>query len=103
MTVDLTEMQALWSALVGSALPLLIAVIQQPTFSKPMRTLVAVVTCLVAGAVQAFLDGKLADGKSVTAMTMIIVVSAMTFYKSVWKPLGATGAIERALTGPPAG
>lgn len=92
----MNEIQALWSAFLGAVLPLLIAVIQQPQWSKQARTIVAVVVCAIAGAVQAYLDGKLASGVNVVSAIMIVTMAALTFYRNVWKPLGATGAIERA-------
>lgn len=86
---------AMWSVIVGFFLPAVIAVIQQPTWSQPVRAIVTFVVSLVAGAGTAYFNGDLTAADWVSA-SLIILVSAISIYKGLYQPTGVGPAIETA-------
>lgn len=87
----------MWSGLVGFLLPLVIAVIQQPSFPKPLRAIITLVVCAVAAIVTVSLQGSL-DWTRWQHSVLIIAVAALAFYKGTWLPLGGAPALEEATT-----
>lgn len=87
----------MWSLVVGTLAPTLIAVLQQPWWPKWARTLVTALFCLVAGGVTAWLNGELSGRGAVTAV-LLVLVAALATYRSLWKPSGITNVIEIATT-----
>ncbi|MFD4397191.1 hypothetical protein [Kitasatospora sp. NPDC058478] len=92
--MNLTDAQ-LWAAIVAFFSPLATAVVQQPGWSKPARTVVAAVVAAAIGAGSAYFNGEF-TGRTVLSTVLIAVVAATTAYTGLFKPLGATPAIERA-------
>src|SRR5690348_15249531 len=82
-----------WSALVGVLTPLVLAVIQQPTFPKWARVLVMVVGSCVAAIITASLQGQL-DWHRWEHSVIVVATLAVVFYHGGWKKLGVTGWIE---------
>lgn len=85
----------MWSVLVGALLPPLVAVVQQPKWSAPVRAIVTFLLCAAAGAGTAFFNGEL-TGKPVASAILLVFVSALATFKGFWKQTGLTDAIERA-------
>jgi len=94
---------AMWSLIVGFVIPPVLAVVQQPTWSQSLRTVVLGVTALIAGFGTAYFAGSL-DGKDITTAVLIVLVSAISTYRGFWKTSGVAPAIERATSpkAPPA-
>lgn len=86
---------AMWSLIVGTVLPPIVAVVQQPRWLPWQRTLVMVVVSLVAGAGTAWFTGGLDAADWVTA-TLIVIVTAISTYKGIWTPTRVAPRIEAA-------
>lgn len=81
---------------VGTLLPLLTAVVQQPQWSDKVRTIIGVLVSLIAGAivyVQSYgLD--LSSPSRIIAVAGGIIVAAGAAYRALWKPSGLSSLIE---------
>lgn len=84
----------MWSLLVGTLLPMLVAVVQQPRWPNWLRAVVTVLVSLVVGAVTTYLEGGLTLDDWVGA-SLTILVAALATWRNFWKPVGVTDAIER--------
>lgn len=82
----------LWT---GLFLPLAIAVINQDKWAKPLRAIVAVLICVLAATLIAWLDHKL-DLKNWSVSVLAVLASAVGFYKALWEPSSIAPRIERA-------
>lgn len=87
---------AQWSALVGFLIPILVAVIQQPVFTRPVRTVIGVIMAVLAAVVTAAVQNQLTWNTWATSVIWVATF-AFTTYRNVWVPLGAIDWIE-ALT-----
>lgn len=83
----------MWSLLVGIAAPLLVAVIQQPSWTRPVRAVVGVIAFLLLGVGTAYFEGEL-TGRSWISSALIIFVAANTAYRNLWKPTRVAPVIE---------
>ena len=81
---------------VGSLLPLLTSVIQQPRWSDKTRTAMAVGVSVLAGLVTYVTQfGLNVDSPSAIVIVVVgVVLAASTAYKTIWKPAGVAPAIE---------
>lgn len=88
---------AMWSALVGALLPMLVAVIQQHTWPTWVRSVAALVSSLVAAIPTVYLQGPqdFTWSRWTTAALTILTVTLAT-YESFWKKTGVAPAIEAA-------
>ncbi|HTW17098.1 MAG TPA: hypothetical protein VMF51_18350 [Nocardioides sp.] len=93
--VDVVTDAQMWALIVGFASPLLIAVVQQPTWSGRRRTLVTIVWSIVAGGGTAFFTDEF-TGRSLLSCFLVICVAAIATYQSIWRPLKIAPAIEAA-------
>lgn len=91
----MTNLQ-MWSLLVGFLAPLVVSVVQQPRWSSGVRTLVTVVLCIVFGVGTVYFEGNLRDTSDVVGTILLILLSAVAFYKRVWAQVGVAQAIEQA-------
>lgn len=92
---NINELAAL---IVGALLPLGIAVIQQPKWENQIRAIITLVACVIAAVITAEVSGEL-TGKTVAEIGILILVTAGTTYKTIWKPTGIAGKIE-SITSP---
>lgn len=83
----------MWSLIVGFLSPLVIAVIQQPTWRGPIRVAVTAGFSLVAGMVTAALNGDL-TGRSTVSCFLIVAVTSIAAYQNLWRPARAAPWIE---------
>ncbi len=90
----------MWSAIVGFLLPNIVAVVQQPKWSEPLRAGLTAVACLIAGFGTAYFNGQFSVG-DVVGSVLVTGVSAISFYKGFWKPTGVASAIENATSSTP--
>jgi hypothetical protein len=81
---------------VGSLLPLPTAILQQPTWGRRKRALVALLLSVVAGAVTWVSTHGLdwSTWKALIGTVIGVVLSSGTAYLAVWKPLGVAPALE---------
>lgn len=86
---------AMWGLIVGFLTPIVLAVVQQPSWSQAVRSVVMFVFALIAGGATAYFAGQL-DGKDVTTAVLIVMVSAISTYEGFWKKTGIAPKIEVA-------
>lgn len=93
----------LWALILGFlATPQAVAVINQPTWSRPARAAVMTAVSLLVGFGTAYFTGQF-TGRSVLSCVLITAVAAVAAYKGLFKPIGLAPALERATspkTGP---
>jgi len=83
----------MYSLLVGFFLPPALAVIVQQRWSDKLKTAVAFVACLIAGAGVAYFQGDLTGKRFVTA-ALVVMTTGYATYRNFWKTSGVSGAIE---------
>lgn len=86
------------AALVGTFLPLLIAVIQRQNWRNSIRVAVGVAACALAAVVTSYTKGQL-NLHDLATSAFIIFTLTKTTYLSVWKPSGIAPKIEAATGG----
>lgn len=91
--IDLAQ----WSALVGFLLPLLVAIIQRPGFSKKTRTFIGIAASAVAAFFTAWAQGKLSLAGWANSF-IFVAITSWTTYLAVWVPAGAAAWIEAKTT-----
>lgn len=97
--VEVISDAQMWSLIVGFLSPLVIAVIQQPKWSGPIRVLVAVLWSALAGGMTSWLAGDF-GGRSALSCALIVCVTAIATYQQIWRPTRIAPTIE-AKTSPP--
>lgn len=88
----LTDAQ-MWSLIVGFGLPLVIAVLQRPTFTGPIRTAISVTAALVAAVPTAYFAGDL-TGKTWVSTALVITVTSISTYQMLWRQIKVAPWIE---------
>ena len=86
---------AMWSLIVGTVLPPLIAIIQQPGWKTWVRTVVAVIIAIIAGFGTVYFLGGINTEDWITS-TLIVLVASIATYKGMWAPAGIAPTIETA-------
>lgn len=86
------------SALVGFALPFLVAIVQQSKWSRTVRTIVGVAASVATATILAILHGDVTAHSWGTAV-IGVVGAAMVSYKTIWEPIGAVPWVERVTSG----
>ena len=94
MSALLDNPQAL-GLIVGVVLPLLTAVVQQPSLPRAARVALAVAVSIVAGTGTVAAAGHFDTANWVTTVAAVLV-AAQASYESIWQPTGITGRIETA-------
>lgn len=85
----------MWSLLVGFVSPPLISMVQQPAWSRRLRALVTLAFSTVVGGGTAYFNGAM-TGKGLVSAILVVLVTALTTYKGLWKPSGVSPAVETA-------
>lgn len=88
---------AQWSALIGFLLPILIAVVQRPSFPKWVRTVVGIVFSIGAAILTAMIENKLTWNTWATSL-IFVALAAYTSYGHIWVPIGAAPYVEKKTT-----
>lgn len=86
------------AALVGTFLPLVIAVVQRQHWRNSIRVAVGVAACALAAVVTSYTKGQL-NLHDLATSGFIIFTLTKTTYLSVWKPSGISTKIETATGG----
>jgi hypothetical protein len=86
------------AALVGTFLPLLIAVIQRQHWSSKVRVAVGIAACAIAAVIVSYTKGQL-NLHDLATTGFIIFTLTKTTYLSVWKPTGIAGKVEESTGG----
>ncbi len=82
------------SAVAGSALPIVAAVLKQDRLSQRANALIAAALALVVATAVAWLRHQLGLGSIVTSFT-VMYTTAVAFYHGLWQPTGVAAAIQR--------
>jgi hypothetical protein len=94
--MDVNESLALWSALVGVALPVAVDVLARRRWGSEARALTAFACCLVAAFGTAWFKGDLDDRGDLATAFLAVFVAAITTYNQFWKPSGIALAVREA-------
>ena len=88
---------AMWSLVVGFVSPITLSIIVQPGWSSRAQAVVAFIWAAPAGGLTAYFGGAL-NTQDLVSCILIVLVSAISFYKGFWKPTGISPAVENATT-----
>lgn len=83
-----------WALLLGVLTPLLVALVNRPTWSKPARQTVAVLVAAVLGVLGCLADGSIGEGMTVLQVVAVVAVASHLAYSTVLKHV--TTPIEEA-------
>ncbi|WP_431976094.1 hypothetical protein [Micromonospora haikouensis] len=72
-----------WALLLGVANPLLVSLVNQPHWSKPVRQTVAVLVAVVVGVLGCLADGTLGETRTVLQVVAIVAVASHAAYKTL--------------------
>ena len=93
--MELNQDLVMWATIVGFVSPLIISIIQQPKFNEGAKAIITFLYCLVTSFITVILEGRFTQERFITCM-LFVFVTAITAYKGLWKPTGASPAIEQA-------
>ncbi|MFE7072726.1 hypothetical protein ACFU96_21850 [Streptomyces sp. NPDC057620] len=85
----------LWAAGLGFVLPPVIAIVNQPRWSGPVKALFMLLVATVVGLGTAYFNGDF-DGKPIVTCMLVAAVVIGTSYHTVWRPSGIAPGIEQA-------
>ncbi len=85
----------MWSAIVGFVAPPVVALVQQPSWTRPVRAIVTLIFCLILGAGTAYFNGAL-NGRNWISCVLVVFVAAIAAYGGFWKPTRIATSIETA-------
>jgi hypothetical protein len=85
----------MWGLVVGFFMPILISVVQQPSWSQSVRSVVMFAASAIAGFGTAWFEGRL-NGVDITTAILIVMVTTIATYKGFWQPNGVSPKIEVA-------
>jgi hypothetical protein len=88
----------MWSLIVAFFMPPVLAIIQQPTWSNPLRAVITFLASAVAAAGTAYFAASL-DFSNWVHSGLIILVGTIAMYHGSWKPVGIAPAIELGTSG----
>jgi hypothetical protein len=87
----------MWGLIVGFFMPPLLAIVQQPGWSQPVRSIVMFIASILAGAGTVYFtqDGGF-DTENLTTTILVVMVTAISTYKGLWTPTGIAPSVERS-------
>lgn len=88
----------MWALVVGFFSPVVLSVIQQPTWPQWARALVTFVFSVVVGGATAWFQNEF-NGKDIVTTVLIVLVAAISTYKGLWQPTNVAPAIESVTSG----
>jgi hypothetical protein len=95
---ELTDL-AMWTAIVSFFMPLVISVVQQPSWTQRTRALVGAVTSGIAGlGTVYFTTPQLFDTRLTPTVVLTVIMASIAAYRGFWKQTGTSPAIEKATT-----
>lgn len=86
---------AMWSLVVAFITPPVLAIIQQPSWSQAVRSIVMFLFAVVLGLGTAYFTDSF-NGKDIITSILIVLVGAISAYKGFWQPTGIAPKIEIA-------
>ena len=93
----------MWGLIVGFFMPPLLAIVQQPGWSQPMRSIVMFAASLFAGVGTVYFNGgfDLSEPDRVVTTILVVMVTAISTYKGLWQATGIAPKIESATSPKP--
>lgn len=85
----------LFSALVGTGLPAVVAAVNRTAWPSEAKAFVALLLSILAGAGTAWFSGQF-DPTDVVRSILIVFTMAVVTYNTFWRTSGIAGQIERA-------
>lgn len=79
----------------GFFLPIVIAVINQPHWSKEFKTLLHFVACMFVTALQLSVEGRF-DRHNFFPTMLLVLAGSVTMFQGILKPSGLADVIEKA-------
>ncbi len=89
----------MWSLIVGFLSPVVISIIQQPSWQRPLRAVVTFLWAVIVGAATAYFSDEF-GGRSIVSSVLFVLVTAIATYNGLWKRTGIAPAIEGATSFP---
>jgi len=99
--IDMTDLQ-MWALVVGFLSPIVLAIINQPTWSAPVKSFVAFVWSAIVAAVTLWLSPNSFDGKNLISTFLLVFVTAVATYRGFWKTSNIAPQIQAATSPKPA-
>ena len=90
---------AMWALIVGFFLPHIIAVVQQPGWSSGLRSVITFLSCGGAAIGTVLIQLGHWDWHNWINSTLLILVTTISTYKGLWKPMGIAPLIENSTSG----
>lgn len=90
---------AMWAAIVGFFMPMLLAVVQQPGWSNAVRSIIMFLASCGAAVGTVLIQNDGWDGRDWVSTTLLIMVTAIATYHGLWKPTGVAPSIEKSTSG----
>jgi hypothetical protein len=90
---------ASWALILGVISPLFLSIIQQPGWSRTIRSIVTLFASIIIGIVTVLANGGMDDVSGVLGIIALVLVAANTAYRNFWEPTGITPAVESATSG----
>lgn len=92
----------MWTLIVGFLLPPLLAIVQQPSWSAPLRSIVMFVACIIAGIGTVYFtdDGSFTKERLISSF-LLVMVTAISTYKGLWQTTTIAPKIEAATSPKP--
>ena len=94
LSPEATQAVLLWTAIVAFIMPIIVASVNQSHWSRPIKTTVGALACLVASAIELLLLGQF-HASNWTLTFLAVFAGSITFFKGFWKPLGVADAVEQ--------
>jgi peptidoglycan/LPS O-acetylase OafA/YrhL len=85
----------MWGLIVGFFMPVLLAIVQQPGWTSPVRSIVMFVASLAAGAGTVYFAGNW-DTTNLVTTILLVMVTAIATYKGLWQPTTVAPKVEAA-------
>lgn len=93
----------MWSVIIGFFVPPLLAIVQQPGWSQPLRAVVTFITAIGVGLGTLYFAGNLdfSNHQAVITSVLLVLVTAVSTYGHFWKPTGVAPGIEQGTSPSP--
>lgn len=87
----------MWAGLVSVLAPILIGLINRPTWSSTTKGVCAAIVSILLGGITAYFAGDLSSVKDVVSAMLVVFTGAITFYRHWFEPSGIGAKLERTL------
>lgn len=92
---DIGDNLTLFTALIASIVPAVLAVINRRSWSSEQKGIAAIIVSILAGSGTAWVSGNW-DGADITRSVLIVFFLSQIAYQTFWKPTSLGSSIEEA-------